>query len=56
MDVFENAMESKRHKIKDMQLKQKIEMFTRSNIVTGLIQPGNVDKNLQTKQIIDNLG
>ena len=54
--TFQDQMNSKRSKIKDMGLKQKINMFTRSNIVSGLMQPGGTDKNFETKQIIENLG
>ena len=39
-----------------MGLKQKISMFTRSNIVNGIMQPSGTDKNFETRQIIDNLG
>ena len=49
-------MHSKRNKIKDMGLKQKINMFTRSNMVNGIMQPSGTEKNYETKQIIDNLG
>ena len=48
-DVFQDSMTTKQSKIKDMGLKQKISMFTRSNIVNGIMQPSGTDKNFETR-------
>ena len=48
-EIFQDSMLNKQNKIKDMGLKQKISMFTRSNIVTGIMQPSGTDKNFETR-------
>ena len=38
-----------------MTLKQKLNMYQRNSMVSGLMQPGT-DKNQETKQILENIG
>lgn len=45
---FQAQMKSKKDKLKDMTLKQKLTMFQRNQIVTGLMNPGT-DLNQETK-------
>ena len=53
-ESFNTSMNTKKDKLKDMTLKQKLSMYQRSNIVAGLMAPGT-DHNTETKQILDNI-
>lgn len=47
--------EKGKDRLKDMTLKQKLNMYQRNSMVSGLMQPGT-DKNQETKQILENIG
>lgn len=53
-ETFIAQMQHKTQRLKDMNLKQKIDMYQRNQIVQGLMAPGT-SSYAETKQILNNI-
>ena len=53
-EKFTSQMQHKTQRLKDMNLKQKIDMYQRNQIISGLKAPGSASY-AETKQILNNI-